>query len=149
MPSSHLILCCPLLLSPSIFPSNRVFSSESVLHIRWPKYWSFNFSIIPSNLGFTSFRIDWFDLLAVQGILKSLLQHHNLKASVLSTQPMLWSNSHIHDYWKKNIALTMRTLVSKVMSHTLSRFVVAFLPRNKHLLISWLQSPLAGVWEPK
>ena len=100
MPSNHLILCHTLLLPPSIFPSIRVFSSESALHIRWPKYWSFSFSISPSNeySGFISFKIDWFDLLAVQGTLKSLLQNHNSKASILCSQPSLWSNSHIHTW---------------------------------------------------
>ena len=107
MPSNHLILCHPLLLLPSIFPSNRAFSSDpSVLRIRWPKYSSFNFSISPSNLGLISFKIDWFDLLAVQGTLKSLLQHHNSKASVLGSQPSLWSNCHIHDT-EKTVALNM------------------------------------------
>ena len=103
LPSNHLLLCCPLLLLPSIFPSIRVFSSQWALHIGWPKYWSFTFSISPSNeySGLISFRIDWFDLLAVQGTLKSLLQHHGLKASIL--RPSLWSNSHIiHDYWKNH-----------------------------------------------
>ena len=146
MPSNYLILCLPLLLLPSIFPSIRVFSNEPALPIRWPKYCSFSFSISPSNeySGLISFRIDWFDLLAVQGTLKSLLQHHSSKSinsSVLSliSGPVLTS---IHDYWT-TIALTRWTFVGKVMSllfNMLSRLVITFLPRNKRLLISWLQS---------
>ena len=141
MPSNHLILCRPLLVLPSIFPTIRVFSKESVLQIRWPKFWSFNFSISPSNKysGLISFRIDKFDLLAVQGTLKSLLQHQSSKASVLHTQlfygPTLTS---IYNYWKKN-SLTKRTFVNKVMSllfNMVSRLVIAFLPRSKCLLIS-------------
>ena len=147
MPSNHLILCHPLLLPSSIFPSIRVFSSESVLHIRWPKYWSwsFSFSISPSNeySGLTSFRIDWLDLLAVQGTLKSLLQHHSSKASTLwHSAYFVVQHSHLYMTTGKTIALTRWTFVSKVMSllfNTLSRFVIAFLPRSKHLLISWLQ----------
>ena len=144
MPSHHLTLCCPLLLPPSNFPSIRVFSNESVLHIRWPKYWRFSFSISPSNeySGLLSFRMDWLDLLAVQGTLKSLLQHHSSKASILQCSaffinPALTS---ILDYWKKTIALTKWTFVGKVMSllfNILSRLVIAFLPRSKCLLISW------------
>ena len=149
MPSNHLILCHPLLLLPSIFPSIRVFSNESVLHMRWPKYWSFSFSISPSNeySGLISFRMDWLDLLAVQGTLKSLLQYHNSKASSFLYSPTLTS---IHDYWK-TIALTTWTFVGKVMSvlfNILSRLVITFLPRSKHLLISWLQSPSAVILEP-
>ena len=138
MPSNHLILCCLLLLLPSIFPSIRVFSNESALRIRWPKYWSFSFTISPSNeySGFTSFRMDWLDLLAVQGTLKSLLQQHSSKASVLGTQLSLQSNSHVCDYWKNHIALTRQTFVGEVMSllfNMLSRLVIAFLPRSKVL----------------
>ena len=154
MPSNHLILCHPLLLLPSIFPSIRVFSDESVLHIRWPKYWSFNFNISPSNEhpGLISFRMDWLDLLAVQGSLKSspTPQFKNINSSVLSFlySPTLTS---IHDYWK-NMALTRWTFVGKVMFllyNMLSRLVNTFLPRNKSLLISWLQSPSAVILEPK
>ena len=139
MLSSHLILCHPLLLLPSIFPSIRVFSNESALHIRWPKYCSFSFSISPSNeySGLISFRMDWFDLLAVQGAFKSLLQHHSSKHQYCSAL------TSVHDYWK-TIALTLLTFVGKVIPplfNTLSRFVIAFLPKSKHLLISWLQSP--------
>ena len=153
MPFNHLIICPPLLLLPTISPSIRVFSNESVLHIRWPKYWSFSFS--PSNeyLGLIFLRNDWFDLLAVQGTLKSLLQYHSSKASILCAQPSLWSSSHICTWLlEKNIALTRWTFVSKVMSllfNMLSRFVIAFLPRSKRLLISWLQSPSAVILEPK
>ena len=141
MPSNQLILCHPLLL-PSIFPSIGVFSSKSALCIRWPKYWSFCFSISPSNeySGLIYFRVNWFDLLAVQGTLKSLLQHHSSKASVLSLLgPTLTS---VHDYWK-NYSFDYTDLCQKVMSllfNTLSRFVTAFLPKSKCLLISWLQS---------
>ena len=153
-PSNHLILCRPLLFLPSIFPSIRVFANESFLHIRWPKYWSFSFSISPSNeySGLISFRVDWFDLLAVQGTLKSLLQHHSSKASVLwhSTFFMV-QFSHPHDCWK-NHSLTIQTFVGKVISllfDMLSRLVIAFFPRNVHLLISWLQSPSVVILEPK
>ena len=156
MPSYHLILCCPLLLLPSVFPSIRVFPNESVLHITWPKYWSFSFSISPSNeySGLISFRMNWLDLLAVQGTLKSLLQHHtqfkSINSSALSFlySPTLTS---IHDYWK-NHSLTRWTFVSKVMSllfNMLSRLVITFLPWSKCLLISWLQSPSAVILEPK
>ena len=144
MPSNHLILCHPLLL-PSIFPSIRVFSNESVLHIRWPKYWSFSFSTSPSNEhpGLISFRMDWLDLLAVQGILKSLPQHHSSKASVLQGSALfIFQLSHPYMTTGKTIALTRWTFVGKVMSllfNMLSRFVIAFLPRSKHLLILWLQ----------
>ena len=143
MPSNHLILCCPLLLLPSIFPSIRVFSNESVLHLRWPKYWSF--SINPSNeySGLISFRMDWFDLLAVQGTLKSLLQHHSSKASVLRDSAFfIVQLSHPYMTTGKTIALTRWTFAGKVMSllcNTLSRLIITFLPRSKHLLISWLQ----------
>ena len=153
MPSNHLILCRPLLLLPSFFPSIRVFSNESVLCNRWPKYWSFNIS--PSNeySGLISFRIDWFDLLAVQGTLKSLLQHHSSKASILQRSAFLIPQlSHPYMTTGKTIALTRWTFVSKVMSlffHMLSNLVIAFLPRSKHLLISWLQSPSAVILEPK
>ena len=142
VPSNHLILHHPLLLLPSVFPSLRVFSKESVLCIRWPKYWSFSFSISPSNeySGLTSFRIDWLDLLAVQGPLKSLLQHHSSKASTLwHSAYFVVQHSHLYMTTGKTIALTRWTFVSKVMSllfNTLSRFVIAFLPRSKHLLIS-------------
>ena len=147
-PSNHLILCCPLLLVPSIFPSIRVFSNESALHIRWPKYWNFSFSISPSNeySELISFRMDWLDLLVVQGTFKSLLQHHSSKASA-SFRVQL---SHPYMTTGKTIALTRRTFVSKVMSllfNMLSRFVIAFLPRSKHLLMSWLQSPSAKFLE--
>ena len=151
MPINHLVLCCPLLLLPSIFP--RVFSNEPVLHIRWLKYWSF--SISPSNeySALISFRMDWLDPLAVQGTLKSLLQHQSSKASILWRSAFfLVQLSHPYMTTGKTIALTRRTLVSKVMSlllNMLSRLVITFLPRSKHLLISWLQSPSAVVWEPK
>ena len=154
MPSSHLILGRPLLLRP-IPPSIRVFSNESTLHMRWPKYWSFSFSIIPSKEipGLISFRMDWLDLLAVQGTLKSLLQHHSSKASILQrsaffTVPL----SHPYMTTGKTIALTRRTLVGKVMSlllNILSRLVITFLPRSKRLLISWLQSPSVLTLEPQ
>ena len=155
MPSNHLILCRRLLL-PSIFPSITVFSNESVLCIRWPKYWSFSFSISYSNeyLGLISFRMDWSNLLAVQGTLKSLFQHHSSKPSILWTQPwnfFIVQLSHSYKTTGKTIALTRRTFVRKVMSllsNMLSRLVIAFLPRNKHLLISWLQSPSAVILEP-
>ena len=155
MPSNHLILCYPLLLLPSIFPSIRVFSNESGLHIRWPKYWSFSFSISPSNeySGLISFRIDWLDLLAVQGTLKSLLQYHSSKASILQSSAFFIVQL-LHPYMTtgKTIALTRQTFVSKVMSllfKMLSRLVITFLPRSKHLLISWLQSPSAVILEPQ
>ena len=153
MPSNHLILCRPLLL-PSIFPSIRVFSNESALHIRWPKYWSFSLSISPSNeyLGLISFRMDWLDLVAVQGTLKSL-QHHSSKASILQCSAFfIVQLSHPYMTTGKTIALTRRIFVGKVMSlllNMLSRLVITFLPRNKCLLISWLQSPSAMILEPK
>ena len=144
MSSNHLILCRPLLLLPSIFPSIRVFSNESALHIRWPKYWSFSFSISPSSeyLGLISFRINWLDLLAVQGTLKSLLQHHSLKASILQRSAFfIVQLSHPYRTTGKTIVLTRRTLVSKVMSllFNMSRLVIAFLPKRKCLLTSWLE----------
>ena len=148
MPSSHLILCHPFVLLPSIFPSIRVFSNESTLHIRWPKYWSFSFSISPSSEhpGLISFRMDWLDLLAVQGTLKSLHQHHSSKASILQRSAFfIVQLSHPYMTTGKTIALTVWTFVGKVMSllfNMLSRLVIAFLPRSKCLLISWLQSPL-------
>ena len=153
MPSSHLTLCCPLLLLSSIFPSIRVFSNESVLRIRWPKCWNFSFSISLSNecSGLISFRMAWFDLLAVQGTLKSLLQHYSWKASSLLQRSALFIVQLSHPYMttEKTIALTRQTLVGKVMSvlfNMLSRFVIAFLPRSKRLLISWLQSPSAVIF---
>ena len=145
MPSNHLILCCPLFLLPSVLPNIRVFSNETALHITWPKHWSFNFSISPSNeySGLISFRIDWLDLPAVQGTLKRLPQHHSLKASVLWHSAFFMVQlSRAYMTTGKTIALTIWTFVSKVMSllfNMLSRFVVAFLPRSKCLLISWLQ----------
>ena len=141
MPSNHFILYCPLLLSPSIFPSIRVFSSESVLCIRWPKYWSFSFSIIPFNeySGMISFRIHWFALLAVQETLKSLHQHHSSKTLlILQPKTIFMVLTSIHGLGKKNIALTIQTFIRKVLFHTLPRFITAFLPRSKHLLILWL-----------
>ena len=155
MPSNHLILCRPLLLPPSIFPSIRVFSNESVLHIRWPEYWSFSFNISPSNAysGLISFRMDWLDLLAIQSTLKSLLQHHSLKASILWRSAFfIVQLSHPYITTGKAIALTRWTFVGKVMSllcNMLSRFVITFPPRSNHLLISWLQSPSAVILEPK
>ena len=153
MPSNHLILCHPLLLLPSILPSIRVFSSESSLHIRWPESWSF--SISPSNeySWLISFRVDWFDLLVVQGTLKSLLQHHSSKASVLRFSAFFMVQlSHPYVTTGKSIAFTMQTFVSRVMSllfNMQSRLVVPFLPKSKRLLISWLQSPSAVILEPK
>ena len=153
MPSNHLILCRPLLLPPSIFPTIRVFSNESVLHIKWPKYWSFSFSISPSNeySGLISFRLDWLDL-AVQGTLKSLLQHHSAKVSILWRSAFfIVQLSHLYMTTGKTIALTRWTFVGKVMSllfNMLSRLIIAFLPRSKHLLISWLQSPSAVILSP-
>ena len=153
MTSKHLILCHPLLLLPSIFPSSKVFSNESGLHIRWPKYWSFSFSISASNeySGLISFRMDWLDLLAVQGTLKSLLQHHSLKVSILwSSASFIVQLSHPYMTTGKTIALTRRTFVGKVMSHLfnkLSRLVITFLTRSKHLVISWPQS--AVILEPQ
>ena len=154
MPSNHLLLYHPFLLLPSIFPSIRVFSNESVLCIRWPKYWRFSFSISPSNeySGLISFRIDCLDLLAVQGALKSLLQHHSSKASILQCSAFFTVQlSHPYRATGKTIALTRRTFVDKVMSllfNMLSMLVIAFLPRSKHLSGSWLQSPSAVILEP-
>ena len=151
MPSNHLILCHPLLLLPSIFPSIRVFSSELALRIRWPKYWSFSFSLSPSNeySGPISFKNDWFDYLAVQGTLKSLLQHHSSKASTLQHSAFFMIQL-LHSYMTvgKIIALTRQTAMS-LFFNMLSRLVIAFLPRSKHLLISWLRSPSAVILEPK
>src|SRR5574337_985937 len=142
MPSNHLILCCPLLLLPSIFPSIRVFSNESALHIRWPKYWSFSFNISPSteHPGLISFRIDWLDLLAVQRTLKSLLQHHSSKASILRCAAFfIVQHSHPYMTTGKTIALTRWTfLAMSLLFDMLSWLVITFLPRSKHLLISWL-----------
>ena len=155
MSSKHFVLCHPLLLLPSIFHSIKVFSNESALHIRWPKYWSFSFSISPSNeySGPISFRMDWLDLLAVPRILKSLLQHHNSKASILwHSAFIIVQLSHPYMTTGKTIALTRHTFVGKVMSllfNMLSRLVITFLPKSKCLLISWLQSPSAVIWEPK
>ena len=155
MPSSHLILCCPLLLLPPIPPSIKVFSTESTLHMRWPKYWSFSFSISSSNecSGLISFRMDWLDLLAVQETLKSLLQHHSSIASILWRSAFFTVQlSHPHMTNGKTIALTRWTFVGKVMSllfNILSRLVVTFLPKSKRLLISWLQSPSAVILEPQ
>ena len=155
MPSNHLILCHPLLLLPSIFPSIRVFSNESALHIRWPKCWSFSFSISPSNehSGLISFKMDWLCLLALQEPLNSLLQHHSSKASILQCSGFFTVQlSHPYMTTGKTIALTRRTLVGKGMSlllNMLSRLVITFLPRSKRLLISWLQSPSAVILEPK
>ena len=153
MPSNHLILCHHLLLPPSIFPSIGIFSNESALPIRWPKYWSFTFSISPSNeyWGQISFRMDWLDLLAVQGILKSLLQHYSSKASILQHSVFfLVQLSHPYMTTGKTKALTRWTFVGKVMSllfNVLSRLVIVFLPRSKRLLISWLQSPSAVIYD--
>ena len=155
MPSSHLILSRPLLLLPPIPPSIRVFSNESTLRMRWPKYWNFSLSIIPSkeHPGLISFRMDWLDLLAVQGTLKSLLHHHSSKASILRCSAFFTVQlSHPYMTTGKTIALISRTFVGKVMSllfNMLSRLVITFLLRSKHLLISWLQSPSAVILEPK
>ena len=152
MSSNHLILCHPLLLPLSVLPSIRVFSSESALHIRWPNYWCFSFSINPSNeyLELISFRVDWFDLRTVQGTLKSLLQHHSSKASILwHSAFFIVQLSYPYMTTGKTIALTRRTFVDKVMSllfNMLSRLVITFLPRSKRLLISWLQSPSAVIF---
>ena len=155
MPSSHIILSCPLLLLPLIFPSIRVFSNESILHIRWPKYWSFNFSISHSNeySRLVSFRMDWWDVLAIQGTLKSLLQYHSSKASILQCSAFfIVQLSYPYMTTGKNIALTGWTFVGKgifLLFNMLSRLVIAFLPRSKHLLISWLQSLFAVILEAK
>ena len=154
MPSRHLILCCPLLLLPSIPPSIRVFSNELTLYIRWPKYWSFSFSISPSNEhpGLISIRMGWLDLLAVQGTLNSLLQRHSSKASILRCSAFFTVQlSHPYMTTGKTIALTIWTFVGKAMPllcNMLSRLVITFLPRSKCLLISWLQSPSAVILEP-
>ena len=154
MPSNHLILCHPLLLLPSIIPRIRVFSNESVLCIRWPKYWSFSFNISPSteHSGLISFRTEWLDLLAVQGTLKNLLQYHSSKASILwHSAFFIVQLSHPYMTNAKTIALTRWTFVGKVMSlhfNMLSRLVITFLPRSKRLLISWLQSPCTVILEP-
>ena len=154
MSSSHLILCRPLLLLPSIFPSIRVFSNESILHMRWPKFWSFTFNISPSNEhpGLI-FRMDWLDLLAVQGTCKSLLQYRSSKASILQHSAFFTVQlSHPYTNTGKTIALTRQTFVGKVLSlflNMLSRLVITFFPRSKHLLISWLQSPSAVILEPR
>ena len=155
MPSGHLTLCCPLLLFPPIPPSIRVFSNESALHMRWPKYWSFSFNISPPNEhpGLISFRMDWLDLLAVQGTLKSLLQYHSSKASIFWRSAFfIVQLSHPYMTTGKTIALTRWTSVGKVMSllfNMLSRLVITFLPRSKCLLISWLQSPSPVILEPR
>ena len=152
MPSNHLILCCSLLLPPSIFPSIRIFSNKSALHIMWPKYWHFSCRISPSNKHsrLISFKIDWLDLLAVQGTLKSLFQHHSLKASILQCSAFFMVQlSHPHMTAGKTIALTRWTFVGKVVSllfNMLSRLVITFLPRSKHLLNSWLQSLSTVIW---
>ena len=155
MPSYHLILCHLLLLLPSVFPSIRVFSNELAVLIRWPNYWSFSFNIGPSNVysGLISLRIDWFDLLAVQGTLKSLFQHHSSKTSILQCSAFFMVQL-LHPYMTtgKTMALIIRTFISKVMSllfNTVSRFFIAFLPRSKCLYILWLQSPSAVILEPK
>ena len=154
MPSNHLILCRPLLLLPSIFPNIRVFSNESALRIRWPKYWSFSFNISPSNEhpGPISLKMDWLGLLAVQGTLESLLQHHGSKASILQPSALfIVQLSHPYITTGKIITLTRRTFVDKVLSllfNMLSRLVITFLRRSKGLLISWLQSPSAVILEP-
>ena len=155
MPNNHLILCRPLLLLPSLFPSIRVFSIESALYIRWPKYWNFSLNISPSNehQGLISFRMDWLGLLAVQGTVKSLLQHHSLKASILQHSAFfIVQLSHPYMATGKTIALTSWTFVGKVLSlllNTLSRFVIALLPKSNCLLISWPQSPSTVILEPK
>ena len=154
MPSHHFILCHPFLLPPSIFPSIRAFSNDSVLHIRWPEYWSFSFNISPSNeySELISFIMDWWDLLVVQEILKSLLQQHSSKASILHCSAFFIAQlSHPYMTTGKNTVLTRRTFVGKVMFllfNILSRLVITFLPRSKRLLISWLQSPAVVILEP-
>ena len=154
MPSNCLIFCHPLLLLPSIFPSIRVFSNESSLRIRWPKYWSFSFSISPSNehSELISLRIDWLELLAVQGTLKNLPQHHSSKASILwHSTFFIVQLSHLYMTTRKTVALTRQTFVGKAITllfNVLSGLVITFLPRSKHLLISWLQSPSAVILEP-
>ena len=154
MLSSHLILCCPLLLLSSIFPSIRIFYTQSAFHIRWPKYWNFSSNISPSNeySGLISFRMDWFDVLAVQKTLKSLLQQHNSKASILwCSASFVVQLSHLYMTTGKTIALTILTLLAErcLLFNTLSRFVITFPPRRKHLLISWQQSPSQIFWSPR
>ena len=155
IPSNHLILCCPLLLLPSIFPSIRILSNESTLCIKWPKYWSFSFNISPSNehVGLISFRMDWLDLLATLGTLRSLLQHPSSKASILQCSAFfIVKLSHPYMTTGKTKAMTRRTFVGKVMSllfNMLARLVITFLPRSKRLLTSWLQSPSAVILEPR
>ena len=152
MPSNHLILCRPLLLQPSIFPSIRVFSNESALRTRWPKFWRISFSISPSNeySGLISFRINWFDLLAVQGTLRSFLQHHNLKASILQRSAFFMVQLlQVYMNTGKTTALTSVGKMTSLLFNMLSRLVIAFLPRSKCLLISWLQSQSAVIFEPK
>ena len=154
MPSKHLILCHPLLLLPSIFPSIKIFSNESALLIRWSKYWSFSFNMCPSkeHPGLISFRVDWLDLLAVQGTLKTLLQHHSSKASMLRRSAFfIVQLSHPYMITGKTTALTRQTFVDKLMPlllNMLSRLIITFLPRSKRILISWLQSPSAVIFEP-
>ena len=154
MPSNHLILCRPFLCLPSVFPNIRVFTDESVLHIRWSNNWNFSFNISPFNehSGLISFRMDWLDLLAVQGTLKSILQHHSSKASILWCSAFFMVQlSHPYMTTGKTIALTIQIFVGKVMCplfNMLSRLVITFLPRSKRLLISWLQSPSAVIFEP-
>ena len=152
MPSSHLILCRPLLLLPSVFPSNRVFYIESALRMRWPKYWSFSISPSNEHPGLVSFRMDWLDLLAVQGTLKSLLQHHSSQASILQCSAFfIVQLSHPYMTIGKTIAIARQTFVGKVISllfNMLSRLVITFLPRSKGLFISWLQSPFTVILEP-
>ena len=153
MPSNYLILCCPLLLLPSIFPNIRVFSRESLLCIRWAKYWSFSISLSSEYPGLISFRIDWFDFLAVQGTFKSFLQHHSSKTSILQCSAFFMVRlSYPCMTTGKTITLTRQTFVGKVMSllfNMLSRLIITLLPRSKHLLISWLWSPSAVILEPK
>ena len=152
MLSNHLILCHPLLLLPSIFPSIRVFSNESTLHIRWPNYWSFSFNISPSNehSGLISLSMDWLDFLAVQGTLKSLLQQHSSKASILQHSAFFTVQlSHPYMTTGKTIALTFVGKVMSLLLNMLSRLIIAFLQRNKHILILWLQSPSAVIWSPR
>ena len=155
MPSNHLILCCSLLLPPSIFPSTRTFSNESALWVRWPKHWSFSFNISPSSeySGLISLRMDWFDFLTVQGTLKSLLQYHSSKASILRHSAFFTVQlSYPYMTTGQSIALTRQALIDKVMFllfHMLSRLVITFLPRSKHLIISWLHSPSVVILEPR
>jgi len=153
IPSNHLILCHLLLLLPSIFPGIMVFSNESVFHIRWSKYWSFSISSSNEHSGLISYRIDWFDLLSVQGTLKNLLQHHSSKTSILRCSAFFMVQLlHPHMTTGKTVAMTRQTFLGKIVSllfNMLSRLVIVFLPRSKHLLISWLKSPSAVILEPK